>query len=222
MFNKKLFEGINDELKNIDGKEDNWIEKNEYNIVQYPNGQWYWTEKTPDGFEKSVGGFSSREEAKNSFHKLRPTAKLSEEEKELHLTDKDIVRDFNNFEYVLEYEDLPITVAGEYHAAWWDGFKGIGSPAYYDDKEVKVDYELTLDWYDFRDFVSDQDETFKLYDEYLGREATDDELNSKEYTNWIFDNAEKIAEKLEDKLYDHFEDRAIEKAEENYEEETDY
>lgn len=222
MFNKKLFEGINDELKNIDGKEDNWTEKNEYNIVQYPNGQWYWTEKTPDGFEKSVGGFSSCEEAKNSFHKLRPTAKLSEEEKELHLTDKDIVRDFNNFEYVLEYEDLPITVAGEYHAAWWDGFKGIGSPAYYDDKEVKVDYELTLDWYDFRDFVSDQDETFKLYDEYLGREATDDELNSKEYTNWIFDNAEKIAEKLEDKLYDHFEDRAKEEAEENYEEETDY
>lgn len=45
MFNKKLFEGINDELKNIDGREDDWIEKNEYNIVQYPNGKWYWTEK---------------------------------------------------------------------------------------------------------------------------------------------------------------------------------
>ena len=221
MFNKKLFEGINDELKNIDGREDDWIEKNEYNIVQYPNGKWYWTEKTPDGFEKSTGGFSSREEAEKSFHKLRPTAKLSEE-KELQLTDKDIVRDFDNFEYVLEYEDLPIVVAGDYHDAWWDGFKGIGSPAYYDDKEVKVDYELTLDWDDFRDFVYDQDETFKLYDEYLGREATDDELDSEEYTNWIFDNAEKIAEKLEDKLYDHFEDRAIEKAEENYEEETDY
>ena len=29
MFNKKLFEGINDELKNIDGIENDWIEKNE-------------------------------------------------------------------------------------------------------------------------------------------------------------------------------------------------
>ena len=152
MFNKKLFEGINDELKNIDGRENDWIEKNEYNIVQYPNGKWYWTEKTPDGFERSVGGFPSREEAEKSFHKLRPTAKLSEE-KELQLTDKDIVRDFDNFEYVLEYEDLPIVVAGDYHADWWDGFKGIGSPAYYDDKEIKVDYELKLDWDDFRDFV---------------------------------------------------------------------
>ena len=86
MFNKKLFEGINDELKNIDGREDDWIEKNEYNIVQYPNVKQYCTEKTPYRFERSVGGLTSREEAEKSFHKLRPTAKLSEE-KELQLTD---------------------------------------------------------------------------------------------------------------------------------------
>ena len=165
MFNKKLFEGINDEIKNIDGKK---------------------------------------------------------EIKEINLTDKDTVRDFKNFEYVLEYKDLPITVAGQYHAAWWDGFKGIGEPAYYDDKEVKVDYDYVLDWDDFDNFVYDQDETIKLYDEYLGREATDDELDSEDYTNWIFDNAEKIGDKLYDKLCDHFVEYAAEKAEENYEEETDY
>lgn len=33
MFNKKLFEGINDELKNIDGREDDWIEKNKYESI---------------------------------------------------------------------------------------------------------------------------------------------------------------------------------------------
>lgn len=165
MFNKKLFEGINDEIKNIDGKK---------------------------------------------------------EIKEINLTDKDIVRDFDHFEYVLEYEDLPIVVAGDFHAAWWDGFKGMGSPAYYDDKEVKIDYDYILDWDDFYDFVYDKDETIKLYDEHLGREATDDELDSDDYTNWVFDNAEKIGDKLKNKLLDHFEPQATEKAEEEYEEEDDY
>lgn len=221
MFNKKLFEGINDELKNIDGRENDWIEKNEYNIVQYPNGKWYWTEKTPDGFEKSTGGFPSREEAEKSFHKLRPTAKLSEE-KELQLTDKDIVRDFDNFEYVLEYEDLPITVAGAYHDAWWDGFKGVGSPAYYDEKEIEIEYGYSLDWDDFFDSVWDEDAVKDKYSKYLGREATYDDLEDQKYSNWLYDHAEEVGELMDQYLHDRFVDLAIEKAEENYEEETDY
>lgn len=107
----------------------------------------------------------------------------------------------------LYYNDLKITVAGDYHPETWGDYGG--EPAYYDDEEIEIDYEYNVD----KDEVKDALLNIVLDKEKLHLITMDEEA----LLRYIDENYDELFDKYNEELLEYFEERAREEAEENYE-----
>lgn len=104
-------------------------------------------------------------------------------------------------DFDLEYENLPITIwVKQYEASRYE-------PAEYEEQEIDIDYDYSLDEDDVLDYFADHADS---YEELKGFET------DEEFQKYLEEHVDDLFDKYYDDLKDHFYEKARDAAEDSY------
>lgn len=123
---------------------------------------------------------------------------------------------YSDYDTVLSYEDLPVTIYTKHHEAEGPSYYSGGESEYYDEEDTKVDYDLEVDGSEIISALSD------LLDEEDAEEAKKNEniddllsLSYDETDEYVTRHFNELFKKHEGQLLSMFREQAEKEAQES-------
>lgn len=104
------------------------------------------------------------------------------------------LKKYSDYDTVLSYEDLPVTIYTKYHDEEGPSYYSGGESGYYDEKDIKVDYDLNVDGSEIISALSD------LLDEEDAEEAKKNE-NIDDLLSLSYDETDEYVARHFDELF---------------------